>query len=63
MTAEVAAVAPVIVALAEVHVGMAAALAGPVTTHWMLTAPVNPPNGVTVMATLVEAPELAIVTL
>jgi acyl dehydratase len=59
----VAAEVPLIVVLVDEQVGEAVAPAGPVTTQVRFTAPVKPPNGVTVMVALMEAPGLARVRL
>ena len=54
--AAVAAVVPVMLALAGVHVGVETAFVGPVIVQVSLTAPVKPPKGVTLMVTGEEAP-------
>jgi hypothetical protein len=51
-----AAAVPVMFTFAGVHVGIETAFAGPVMTHVRLTAPVNPPKGVTTMLACDEAP-------
>ena len=51
------------VADAEAHAGSSAEGAGPVIVQARLTAPVNPPKGVTVIVAVVEAPGLGTTTL
>ena len=55
-TVAVAAEVPVMFARAGVHVGIETAFDGPVMTQVRLTAPVNPPKGVTTMLACDEAP-------
>ncbi len=54
----VAAAVTMTVADAEAQTGSAAPVAGPEIEQVRLTAPVKPPNGVTVIATEAEAPGL-----
>lgn len=62
VTVAVAAAVPVIVAVAGAQVGAETAPDGPVTAQVRLTAPVNPPKGVTVMVASTEVPGLAMVS-
>lgn len=63
LSVAVADAVPVTVALVLVQVGAEIAPVGPETTQLRLTAPVKPPNGVTVIVALVDAPGLASVKL